>query len=143
MRIFDLLIHLLGSSSLLVNVSSLVDGAVCNNCRPRLSELYQKQVGLLIRTLRAFCSHNLISYRKHRPCKCPSLGSGHNVNAVKVHYIRLAKPIFRALPPADHVASQDVLCTSKDCPIFYMRKKAQKDVSDAATVLERFDNEVW
>ncbi|KAG6817533.1 DNA-directed DNA polymerase delta [Tephrocybe sp. NHM501043] len=38
---------------------------------------------------------------------------------------------------------QDVLCTSKDCPIFYMRKKAQKDVEDASSVLERFDGETW
>jgi DNA polymerase delta subunit 1 len=38
---------------------------------------------------------------------------------------------------------QDVLCTSKDCPIFYRRKKAQKDVEDSGAMLERFDNELW
>ena len=38
---------------------------------------------------------------------------------------------------------QDVLCTSKDCPIFYMRKKAQKDVEDSVAVLARFDDETW
>jgi hypothetical protein len=38
---------------------------------------------------------------------------------------------------------QDVLCTSKDCPIFYMRKKSQKDVEDATTVLNRFTDEIW
>ncbi|KAG9037465.1 DNA-directed DNA polymerase delta [Tulasnella sp. JGI-2019a] len=38
---------------------------------------------------------------------------------------------------------QDVLCTSKDCPIFYRRKKAQKDVGDAALVLERFTTTEW
>jgi DNA polymerase delta subunit 1 len=32
---------------------------------------------------------------------------------------------------------QDVLCSSKDCPIFYMRKKAQKDVGEAHGVMER------
>lgn len=37
---------------------------------------------------------------------------------------------------------QDVLCSSKDCPIFYMRKKAQKEVGDSMTTLERFDREV-
>ncbi|KAG6854025.1 DNA-directed DNA polymerase delta [Blastosporella zonata] len=31
----------------------------------------------------------------------------------------------------------------KNCPIFYMRKKAQKDVEDASSVLERFDGETW
>ncbi|GAA6035190.1 hypothetical protein JCM8097_006411 [Rhodosporidiobolus ruineniae] len=36
---------------------------------------------------------------------------------------------------------QDVLCTSKDCPIFYMRKKAQKEAVDAVATLDRFDGE--
>ncbi|KAJ3515999.1 hypothetical protein NLJ89_g1399 [Agrocybe chaxingu] len=64
------------------------NGAVCRNCKPRMQELYQKQV---------------------------------------MHSSDL----------------QDVLCTSKDCPIFYMRKKAQKDVEDANAVLERFESEDW
>ncbi|CAI5474353.1 unnamed protein product [Closterium sp. Yama58-4] len=34
---------------------------------------------------------------------------------------------------------QDVLCTSRDCPIFYRRKKAQKDVEEAHAQLARFD----
>lgn len=34
---------------------------------------------------------------------------------------------------------QDVLCTAKDCPIFYMRKKAQKDADDSQTLMQRFD----
>ena len=38
---------------------------------------------------------------------------------------------------------EDVLCSSKDCPIFYMRKKAQKDVEDVTAVLERFDGDDW
>jgi DNA polymerase delta subunit 1 len=33
---------------------------------------------------------------------------------------------------------QDVLCTSRDCPIFYMRKKVQKDLKDATAELDRF-----
>ena len=37
---------------------------------------------------------------------------------------------------------QDVLCTSKDCPIFYMRKKVQKDVGDQQAVLDRF-GDAW
>ncbi|GAA5955930.1 hypothetical protein JCM8115_004364 [Rhodotorula mucilaginosa] len=36
---------------------------------------------------------------------------------------------------------QDVLCTSKDCPIFYMRKKAQKEAVDSVATLQRFDGE--
>ncbi|CAG8792629.1 12092_t:CDS:2, partial [Acaulospora morrowiae] len=37
---------------------------------------------------------------------------------------------------------QDILCSSRDCPIWYMRKKAQKDVADATSILERF-NRAW
>ncbi|KAJ7521254.1 hypothetical protein O6H91_19G043900 [Diphasiastrum complanatum] len=33
---------------------------------------------------------------------------------------------------------QDVLCTSRDCPIFYRRKKAQKDLAEAEVQLDRW-----
>lgn len=33
---------------------------------------------------------------------------------------------------------QDVLCTSRDCPIFYRRKKAQKEMAGAKTQLDRW-----
>lgn len=36
---------------------------------------------------------------------------------------------------------QPVLCTSQDCPIFYMRKKVQNDVNEAQKQLDRFDFE--
>ncbi|KAI0295971.1 hypothetical protein BC826DRAFT_1006478 [Russula brevipes] len=79
--------------------NSVSNGAVCDNCRPRISELYQKQVKFA---------------RLWTQCqRCQ--GSLH----------------------------QDVLCTSRDCPIFYMRKKAQKDVEDGVAMLERFDQELW
>ncbi|KAL7412360.1 delta DNA polymerase [Mrakia frigida] len=81
------------------------DGAVCNNCRPRIGELYQKQ---LVQT----SAHQINFSRLWTQCqRCQ--GSLH----------------------------QDVLCSSKDCPIFYMRKKAQKDVGDAMATLDRFDKE--
>ncbi|KAF2838273.1 DNA polymerase delta subunit 1 [Patellaria atrata CBS 101060] len=34
-----------------------------------------------------------------------------------------------------------VICSSKDCPIFYMRMKAKKDVEDASKELVRFDKD--
>jgi len=36
---------------------------------------------------------------------------------------------------------QDVLCTNGDCPIFYKRKKVQKDIQEAQTIIDRFDND--
>ncbi|TYZ60960.1 hypothetical protein PybrP1_001058 [[Pythium] brassicae (nom. inval.)] len=38
---------------------------------------------------------------------------------------------------------QDVLCTSRDCPIFYKRIKVQKDLGEAQTALERFQSVDW
>lgn len=38
---------------------------------------------------------------------------------------------------------EDVLCTSRDCPIFYMRKKVQKDLQDQDQILKRFGNIDW
>ncbi|KAL4435029.1 hypothetical protein ABPG77_003854 [Micractinium sp. CCAP 211/92] len=34
---------------------------------------------------------------------------------------------------------QDVLCASRDCPIFYRRMKVQKELGEAQTTLQRFD----
>ncbi|CCM00374.1 uncharacterized protein FIBRA_02404 [Fibroporia radiculosa] len=87
--------------------NSVKDGAVCNNCRPRMSELFQKQVT--------------------------------SASELQVRFSRLWTQCQRC----QGSLHQDVLCTSKDCPIFYMRKKAQKDVEDANTTLERFDHEIW
>lgn len=38
---------------------------------------------------------------------------------------------------------QDVLCTSSDCPLFYMRKKAQKELQTGINELKKFDNTDW
>ncbi|KAK6205269.1 DNA polymerase delta catalytic subunit [Scheffersomyces amazonensis] len=38
---------------------------------------------------------------------------------------------------------QEVLCSNKDCPIFYMRKKSQKDVYQQSLELVRWDKTTW
>lgn len=38
---------------------------------------------------------------------------------------------------------EDVLCTSRDCPIFYMRKKVQKDLDDQEKLMQRFGPPAW
>uniref|UniRef100_A0A2D4LNS3 DNA-directed DNA polymerase n=1 Tax=Micrurus spixii TaxID=129469 RepID=A0A2D4LNS3_9SAUR len=38
---------------------------------------------------------------------------------------------------------EDVLCTSRDCPIFYMRKKVQKDLDDQELLVSRFGPPTW
>lgn len=38
---------------------------------------------------------------------------------------------------------QEVLCSNNDCPIFYMRKKAQKDVYHQMQEMRKWDETVW
>lgn len=38
---------------------------------------------------------------------------------------------------------QEVLCSNNDCPIFYMRKKAQKDVNEKTRELIKWQETVW
>ena len=38
---------------------------------------------------------------------------------------------------------EEVLCTSSDCPIFYMRKKVQIELTDQDKVLQRFGLPDW
>ncbi|KIY70795.1 hypothetical protein CYLTODRAFT_487810 [Cylindrobasidium torrendii FP15055 ss-10] len=83
------------------------NGAVCKNCRPRIGELYQRQVA--------------------------------TTSNMQVRYSRLWTQCQRC----QGSLHQEVICSSKDCPIFYMRKKAQKDVEDSTAVLERFDRDAW
>ncbi|VDB88666.1 unnamed protein product [Peniophora sp. CBMAI 1063] len=97
----------LGCKTALKSNNSQKGGAVCNNCRPRMGELYQKQIN--------------------------------TVSEMQIRFSRLWTQCQRC----QGSLHQDVLCSSKDCPIFYMRKKAQKDVEDAGAVLERFDQDLW
>ncbi|KAI0031276.1 DNA polymerase family B-domain-containing protein [Vararia minispora EC-137] len=101
----------LGCKTPLTSKNSVTDGAVCNNCRPRIGVLYQKQASTLVTS----------------------------VSEMQVRFSRLWTQCQRC----QGSLHQDVLCTSRDCPIFYMRKKAQKDVEDASAILERFDNDLW
>jgi len=38
---------------------------------------------------------------------------------------------------------EEVICTSRDCPIFYMRKKVQIDLDAQNTVVNRFEIPSW
>jgi DNA polymerase delta subunit 1 len=85
------------------------EGAVCENCRPRIGELYTKQVK--------------------------------KVGELEVRFSRLWTQCQRC----QGSMHSEVLCSSRDCPIFYMRMKARKEVEDSGKELSRFDNDagVW
>ncbi|KAK7075072.1 DNA polymerase delta catalytic subunit [Halocaridina rubra] len=38
---------------------------------------------------------------------------------------------------------EEVICTSRDCPIFYMRKKVQIELNDQDKIIQRFGEPVW
>jgi DNA polymerase delta subunit 1 len=81
------------------------EGAVCENCRPRIGELYQKQLT--------------------------------KVSELEVRFSRLWTQCQRC-QGSIHC---EVICASRDCPIFYMRMKARKDVEDAGKEMVRFDKD--
>lgn len=82
------------------------NGAVCENCRPRFGELYQKTLG--------------------------------KVSELEVRFARLWTQCQRCQGSMHNT----VICSARDCPIFYMRMKAKKDVEDAGKEIVRFDQDI-
>ncbi|XP_068192872.1 DNA polymerase delta catalytic subunit [Antennarius striatus] len=78
------------------------DGAVCDFCKKKESELYQKEI--------------------------------YHLNTLEERFSRLWTQCQRC----QGSLHEDVLCTSRDCPIFYMRKKVQKDLDDQSKLVSRF-----
>ena len=82
------------------------NGAVCENCRPRFGELYQKTLS--------------------------------KTSELEVRFARLWTQCQRCQGSMHNT----VICSARDCPIFYMRMKAKKDVEDAGKELVRFDQDI-
>lgn len=82
-----------------------MEGALCENCQPRLGELYTKTLT--------------------------------KVSDLEVRFGRLWTQCQRC----QGSLHCEVICSSRDCPIFYMRMKAKKDVEDAERELTRFDHD--
>lgn len=78
------------------------DAAVCDFCKRKESELYQKEI--------------------------------FHLNTLEERFSRLWTQCQRC----QGSLHEDVLCTSRDCPIFYMRKKVQKDLDDQSKLVSRF-----
>ncbi|KAK9468645.1 DNA polymerase family B-domain-containing protein [Lipomyces arxii] len=97
---------------------------VCMGCRTPLTGIYAK--GALCEN----CMHRAPElYQKQIA----------SVNSMETKFARLWTQCQRC----QGSLHQDVICTSKDCAIFYMRKKSQKDISDATQQLARFDYTAW
>ncbi|ODV92596.1 hypothetical protein CANCADRAFT_89320 [Tortispora caseinolytica NRRL Y-17796] len=62
-----------------------------------------------------------------------------SVSQLEVRYTRLWTQCQRC----QESLHQDVICSSRDCPIFYMRKKVQKELVEETSHLARFDKTAW
>lgn len=63
-------------------------GAVCNNCRPKIGELYQKQVGAGLWSIAFISAHLRNRCRWRLTFRFAFRDYGHNVNDARVRYIR-------------------------------------------------------
>ena len=77
---------------------------VCKHCKPKESELYQREILKL--------------------------------NSIQEKFARLWTQCQRC----QGSLHEKVLCTNRDCPIFYMRQKVRLDLSGQEKVMNRFGN---
>ncbi|KEG11952.1 DNA polymerase delta catalytic subunit [Trypanosoma grayi] len=58
--------------------------------------------------------------------------------AKRNHYEAIYSQVWTQCQQCQGSLNQEVICTSRDCPVFYMRKKVQKDVREQQLLLDRF-----
>ncbi|SCU71415.1 DNA polymerase delta catalytic subunit, putative [Trypanosoma equiperdum] len=58
--------------------------------------------------------------------------------AKRNHYEAVYSQVWTQCQQCQGSLNQEVICTSRDCPVFYLRKKVQKDVHEQQTLLDRF-----
>lgn len=92
---------------------------LCRQCRPKAGDLYYRQLATVTDLENKFS-------RAWTQCqRCTG-------------YV-LEQSLMLVINYDFSTLHQTVLCTSRDCPIFYMRTKVQKDLRDAQNLLEKFD----
>lgn len=72
--------------------------------------------------------------------KClPAAGDVYcKIVAKRNHFEALFSQAWTQCQQCQGSLTQEVICSSRDCPVFYMRKKAQKDLREQQTLLDRF-----
>lgn len=73
---------------------------------------------------------------KNCESKAPEVYS--TISAKRNHYEAIYARVWTQCQQCQGSMLQDVICTSKDCPVFYMRKKVQKDLKEQQQLLDRF-----
>ncbi|KAJ2599815.1 DNA-directed DNA polymerase delta [Coemansia sp. RSA 1722] len=98
----------------------MVKTNTCLSCKTPLKGEYQH---------RAVC--------KHCEPKLPEIYI-RNMDVMRELEMRYAR-LWTECQRCQGSVNREVVCTNRDCPIFYMRKKSQKDAEEQAKVMERFD----
>eukprot|EP00742_Colponemidia_sp_Colp-10_P013425 GILJ01015163.1.p1 GENE.GILJ01015163.1~~GILJ01015163.1.p1 ORF type:complete len:651 (-),score=116.14 GILJ01015163.1:49-2001(-) len=60
------------------------------------------------------------------------------IMAKRNHFEAIYSKVWTQCQQCQGSLEQEVLCSSKDCPVFYMRKKVQKDLAEQQNLLDRF-----
>ncbi|KAG5494363.1 hypothetical protein GH5_02378 [Leishmania sp. Ghana 2012 LV757] len=58
--------------------------------------------------------------------------------AKRNHYEAIYSQVWTQCQQCQGSLNQEVICSSRDCPVFYMRKKVQKDLFEQQVLLDRF-----
>lgn len=58
--------------------------------------------------------------------------------AKRNHYEAIYSQVWTQCQQCQGSLNQEVICSSRDCPVFYMRKKVQKDLREQQILLDRF-----
>lgn len=60
------------------------------------------------------------------------------IMAKRNHFEGVFSQVWTQCQQCQGSLTQEVICSSRDCPVFYLRKKAQKDLWDQQELLDRF-----
>lgn len=61
-----------------------------------------------------------------------------NLLAMRNHHGAIFSRVWTQCQQCQGSLLQEVLCSSRDCPVFYMRRKVQKDLQESHALVERF-----
>lgn len=116
-----------GSHTRSISISTPSNSGIMKFAKKQLSCIGCK--ALISNTDRTLCSH---CKGREAELYCKTVA---NVSELEMLFGRL----WTQCQECQGSLHQDVLCTSRDCPIFYRRKKAQKDMAEARLQLERWN----
>ncbi|KAK9292029.1 hypothetical protein L1049_019983 [Liquidambar formosana] len=116
-----------GSHTRSISISTPSNSGIMKFAKKQLSCIGCK--ALLSNTDRTLCSH---CKGREAELYCKTVT---NVRELEMLFGRL----WTQCQECQGSLHQDVLCTSRDCPIFYRRKKAQKDMAEAKLQLDRWN----